>query len=85
MSAREEWLSRNQIQAYFSRLSILKRKQGSAPTSQEVVYDDIGDVIEEDDWFQKVDDCQSSVQYTTMFIIYVICIGNRNSVHFEFK
>ena len=55
-----------------------------APTFLQVVFDGIDDVVEEQDWFQQVDDCQSSIQYTTMLIIFVICIEcirNRNSLH----
>ena len=48
--SREEWLSRNQIQAYFSRLSALKRKQGSASTPPQVAQDDMDEVVEEEEW-----------------------------------
>jgi len=54
--SREEWLSRNQIQAYFSRLSDLKRKQGSASTPPKVAQDDMDDVVEEEERLQQVDE-----------------------------
>ena len=46
-----------------------KRKQGSAPTSRQVAFYGIGDVIEEEDPLQHVDNCQYNIQYTTMLII----------------
>ena len=54
--SREEWLTRNQVQSYFSRLSALKRKQVSGPPSTQpgLVDIDIDDLIQEDDWLQQV-------------------------------
>ena len=52
--SREEWLSRNQIQAYYS--TVLKRKQGSAWTPPQVALGDMGDVVEEEEWLKQVDE-----------------------------
>ena len=49
----EEWLSRNQIQAYFSR-SVLKRIHGSVSMPPQVAQDDMNDVVEKDEWLQQV-------------------------------
>ena len=80
MFSREEWLSRNQIQAYFSRLSALKRKQGSASTPPQVAQDDMDDVVEEEEWLQQVVRCminyQSSIQYTMIHTIFVIYMSD---------
>ena len=57
--SREEWLSRNQIQSYFSRLSVLKKKQTTTALSGQAteVVDavDIEDVVQEEEWLQQVD------------------------------
>ena len=73
--SREEWLSRNQIQAYFSRLSVLKRKQGSAATPPQVVQDDMHDVVEEEEWLQQVDEVYDklSVQHPIYYDSYNLC------------
>ena len=70
--SREEWLSRNQIQAYFSRLSVLKRKQGSASTPPPVPQDDMDDVVEEEEWLQQVDEVYDklSVQHPIYYDSY---------------
>ena len=44
------------------------------------LLDGIGDAVEEKDRFQLVNDRQSRIQYTTMLIIFVICIRNRSLV-----
>ena len=40
--SREEWLTRNQVQSYFSRLSALKRKEVSGPPCNQHGLVDIG-------------------------------------------
>ena len=52
--SREEWLTRNQVQSYFSRLSALKRRQVSGPPCNQPGLVEIDDLIQEDDWFQQV-------------------------------
>lgn len=59
--SREEWLSRNQIQAYFSRLFVLKKKQDSTSMSPQVVRDDMNDVVEEEEWLQQVDEVYENI------------------------
>ena len=63
--SREDWLSRNQIESYFSRLSVLKKKQTTTPFSGQAteVVDavDIEDV-QEKEWLQQVDEvCQKPI------------------------
>ena len=50
----EEWLSRNQIQAYFLRLSVQKRIQGSVSTPPQVAQDDMDDVVQVDEVYDKL-------------------------------
>ena len=88
--SRGEWLSRNQIQAHFSRLSVLKRKQGSAQKSPCITLVDADDVVEEEDWLQEVDEVychlsESSIQYIMTLTIFVTFIRNRNSAHLMLK
>ena len=52
--SREEWLTRNQVQSYFSRLSALKRKRVSGPPCNQPGLVDIDDLIQEDDWLLQV-------------------------------
>ena len=47
----DEWLLRNQIQAYFLRLSVQKRIQGSVSTPRQVAKYNMDDVVEEEEWF----------------------------------
>ena len=79
--SREEWLTRNQVQSYFSRLSALKRKQVSGPPSNQPGLVDIDDLIQEDDWLQQVGEVYEnlSVQhpYTTTHIIFATCTKGR--------
>ena len=53
---RDNWLSRNQVQSYFSRLIELKRKQTNTSSSREATVDDLEDVVHEEDWLQQVDE-----------------------------
>ena len=74
--SREEWLSRNQIQAYFSRL-FLKRKQDSASTPPQVAQNDMDDVVEEK-WLQQADEVYDklSVQHPIYYdshILFDLC------------
>ena len=73
--SRGEWLSRNQIQAHFSRLSVLKRKQGSAQTSPHITLVDADDVVEEEDWLEQVDEVYDhlSVQHPIYYDSYNLC------------
>ena len=50
----DEWLSRNQIQAYVLRLSVQKRIQVSVSTPRQVAQDNVDDVVEEEEWLQQV-------------------------------
>ena len=52
--SREEWLTRNQVQSYFSRLSALKQKQVSRPPCNQPGLVDIDDLIQEDVWLLEV-------------------------------
>ena len=56
MFSRDEWLSRKQVQSYFSRLSVLKRKQTNTLSSRQATIDDLEDVVHEEDWLQQVDE-----------------------------
>lgn len=75
--SREEWLTRNQVQSYFSRLSALKRKQVSGPPSNQpgLVDIDIDDLIQEDDWLQQVGEVYEnlSVQHPIYYDAYNLC------------
>ena len=73
--SRGEWLTRSQIQAHFSRLSVLKRKQGSTQTSPHITLDEVDDVIEEEDWLQQVCEVYDklSVQHPIYYDAYNLC------------
>ena len=73
--SREEWLSRNQIKARLSRLSVLKRKQGSASTPPQVAQDDMDDVVEEKEWLQQADEVYDklSVQHPIYYDSHNLC------------
>ena len=73
--SRGEWLTRSQIQAHFSRLSVLKRKQGSTQTSPHITLDEVDDVIEEEDWLQQVREVYDklSVQHPIYYAAYNLC------------
>ena len=73
--SREEWLTRNQVQSYFSRLSALKRKQVSGPPSNQPGLVDIDDLIQEDDWLQQVGEVYEnlSVQHPIYYDAYNLC------------
>jgi len=76
--SREEWLSRNQIQSYFSKLSVLKKKQtttsSSGQATEESVVDDIEDVVQEEEWLQQADEVyqnlsvQRPIYYDTLYL-----------------
>ena len=69
---RAEWLTRNQVQSYFPRLSALERKQVSGPPCNQPGLVDIDDLIQEDDWLQQVGEvCENlSVQYPIYYDAY---------------
>ena len=77
--SRGEWLSRNQIQSYFSRLSVLKKKQTTTALSGQAteVVDavDIEDVAQEEEWLQQVDEVYQSlsVQHPIYYDAYNLC------------
>ena len=60
---------------YFSRLSVLDRKQGSASTPPQVAEDDMDDVVEEEEWLQQVDEVYDklSVQHRIYYDSYNLC------------
>ena len=72
---REEWLTRNQVQSYFSRLSALKQKQVSGPPCNQPGLVDVDDWIQEDDWLQQVGEVYEnlSVQYPIYYDAYNLC------------
>ena len=71
----EEWLTRNLVQSYFSRLSALKRKQVSGPPCNQPGLVDIDDLIQEDDWLLQVGEVYESlsVQYPIYNDVYNLC------------
>ena len=73
--SREEWLTRNQVQSYFSRLSALKRKQISGPSCNQPGLVDIDDLIQEDGCFQQVGEVYEnlSVQHPIYYDAYNLC------------
>ena len=81
--SREEWLLRNQIQVYFSRLSVLKRKQGSSSTPPQVAQDDMDDVVGSGGgvkrksgysrWLRCMINYQSSIQYSFYYDSHNLC------------
>ena len=80
--SREQWLTRNQIQSYFSRLSVMKKKQTSTSSSDqatEVALDDIEDVIQEEEWLQQVNEVYQnlSVQHPIYYDAYNLCDLNQ--------
>ena len=72
--SRDEWLSRGQIQSYFSRLSVLKRKQTSRSDPAPVLHD-IEDMVEEEIRWQQVDEVyeKMSVQHPIYYDAYNLC------------
>ena len=75
MFSRNEWLSRNQVQSYFSRLAVLKRKQTNPSSSRQATIDDLEDVVHEEDWLQQVDEVYEklSVQHPIYYDAYNLC------------
>ena len=75
MFSRDEWLSRNQVQSYFSRLAVLKRKQTNTSSSRQATIDDLEYVVHEEDWLQQVDEVYEklSVQHPIYYDAYNLC------------
>ena len=75
MFSRDEWLSRNQVQSYFSRLAVLKTKQTNTSSSRQATIDDLEDVVHEEDWLQQVDEVYEklSVQHPIYYDAYNLC------------
>ena len=74
----DKWLSRNQIQSYFSRLSVLKKKNTTALPGQAIeVVDAVGTegVVQEEEWLQQVDEVYQnlSVQHPIYYDGYNLC------------
>ena len=65
--SREEWLTRNQVQSYFSRLSALKRKQLSGPPSNQPGLVDI-DIQQVGEVYENL-----SVQHPVNYDAYNLC------------
>ena len=85
--SREEWLTRNQVQSYFSRLSALKRKQVSGPPCNQPGLVDIDDLIQEDDWLQQVGEVYEnlSVQHPIYYDAYDLCDLQKRKVISSFN
>ena len=68
----EEWLTRNLVQSYFSRLSALKRKQVTGSPCNQPGLVDIDDFIQEDDWLLQMGEVYESlsVQYPIYNYVY---------------
>ena len=71
--SRDEWLSRGQIQSYFSRLSVLKRKQTSR--SDSVSLQDIDGLVEEEIQWQQMEEVyeKMSVQHPIYYDAHNLC------------
>ena len=76
--SREEWLSKGQIQSYFSRLAVLKRKQASKSDPAELP--DIEDLVEEEIHLQQVDEVYEkvAVQHPIYYDAYNLCELHQN-------
>ena len=85
--SREEWLTRNQVQSYFSRLSALKRRQVSGPPCNQPGLVEIDDLIQEDDWFQQVGEVykNSLAQHPIYYDAYNLCDLHKRKVISSFN
>lgn len=80
---REEWLSKGQIQSYFSRLAVLKRKQASKPettASDPAESLDIEELVEEEIRLQQVEEVyeKMSVQHPIYYDSFNLCELHQN-------